>query len=345
MSNKLKTIIAVVVIVVIGALTGVGLNISINNQKEAAEANVEVTVPEAEIEYADEQIPAVITEETGQGAVEQEVTEIGGEVIPTVEAVDSNGPVTEVENTECPEGEECGRGAAFNVDITTPATFQNTTFNRCIDVDGYYGAQCWDLGAAFWLTYTGRTLTTCGTGAAKGAIADGCWQQNNAGGEFTMIWNPAELQAGDWVFFNTGTWGHVGMAMGSYNNGYITLLGQNQGGGYCAGGGSSTNIINISLRDFAGAFRPNIYIPPEPAPEPEPEPVNTCQVREVVKGDTLGKIMQECRGEVEWGEPMNEYARHWYSTKYMVYPTVFDGWASTGGYGLFAGDVIEFRSE
>jgi hypothetical protein len=65
------------------------------------------------------------------------------------------------------------------------------------------------------------------------------------------------------------------MALGSYNNGYVALLGQNQGGYACDGGGQATNIINISLKDFAGAFRPKTYEKPdpEPTPEPEPEPV------------------------------------------------------------------------
>ena len=54
--------------------------------------------------------------------------------------------------------------------------------------------------------------------------------------------------------------------------------------------------------------------------------------------------MQECRGEVEWGAAMNEYAQHWYSTKFQRYLTVYNGWASNIGYGLFAGDTIEYRS-
>ena len=127
---------------------------------------------------------------------------------------------------------------------------------------------------AFWVNYARRTLLTCGTGAAKGTIADGCWQKN-AGNDFVMIWDAKKIQAGDIAVFSTGQWGHIGMAMGDYNNGYFTLLGQNQGGNACPGGGSSTNIINISSRDFIGAFRPKIYIKPEPKPEPKPTPKPT----------------------------------------------------------------------
>lgn len=337
-----RNIIVAILAVILAILTGVGVNIGIQTNEQGK--------LEATVEYGTEENATItVGEPGGRGSYEESVTEIDGTDIPTVVSVESNGPVTDVNAPECPEGVECGRGAAFGVDITSPETFRNSTLGRCINTDGYYGAQCWDIIDAFWIDYTGRTFNTCGTGSAKGTIVDGCWQQN-AGAEFTMIWDPTQLQAGDIVIFNTGQWGHVGMAQGTYNNGYITLLGQNQGGGYCEGGGAAANLINISLRDFAGAFRPNIYIPPAPAPEPEPEPtpepevvVDKCQRWEVQEGDTLGDIMQECRGEIEWGEPMNEYAKGWYSTLFQLYPTVFDGWASTGGYGLFAGDVIEFR--
>ena len=297
---------------------------------------------ESTIEYADEEITPIITdkeeitdEETGKGAVEQKIR--------TVEAVENNGPVTEI-NDECPEDEECGKGAVYpSIDISSPQSFASAVLGQCVDVDGYYGSQCWDLMSAFWHNYTGRTLTTCGTGAAKGAIADGCWQKN-AGNEFTMIWNPAEVQAGDIAFYSTGAWGHTGMAMGTFNNGYFTLLGENQGGDTCPGGGSSANIINLSTRDFIGAFRPNIYIPPEPKPEPQPEPVeDKCKIRTVKKGDTLGAIMMECRGEIEWGESMNDYARHWVSTKINQGNTVFYGWTHGTGYGLFAEDIIKYK--
>lgn len=329
------------IILIIAICAGIGISVNINSNDEFT-LTVTPNRGESTIEYSEEAVPAIITseeqitnDETGQGAVNEEIK--------TVEAVESDGPVTEIEQTECPEGEECGQGAIYpTIDITSPQTFAAAVLGQCIDVDGYYGSQCWDLMAAFWYNYTGRTLSTCGTGAAKGAIADGCWQQN-AGNQFTMIWDPTQIQAGDIAFYSTGTWGHTGMAMGNFNNGYFTLLGENQGGNACPGGGSSANIINLSTRDFIGAFRPNIYIPPEPAPEPETPTTNKCQIREVIKGDTLGAIMLECNGEIKWGEPMNEYARHWISTKINAGHSVFYGWTHGTGYGLFADDVIEYK--
>lgn len=321
------------------------------------------------IDYGNENQRATITIgeqniekiESGQGAVGDEVEayKVDGQDIPTVESVDSDGQQVNPEDetpTACPEGEECGRGATFPyVDTSTPSAFINATLGGCYNIDGYYDEQCWDYAALFFLNYAGHTFYTCGSGAAKGAIVDGCWQKN-AGNEFTMIWDARQLQAGDIVVFNNGQFGHVGFATGSYNNGYITLAGQNQGGGLCPGStmGARVNIINISLKYFAGAFRPNSYIKPEPTPEPEPQPeptptptpapvVDQCKVRSVKKGDTLGAIMKACRGKIEWGEAMNEYARHWVSTKLVPGQTVFYGWTHGTGYGLYAGDVIEYK--
>lgn len=347
MSKNLKKTIGAAIVLIIALIAG-GVGIS----------NINITSNEnefkAEIKFAEEQAPAEITEglekvEYGRGEVK-----VDGENIPTVESVDANGPQVNPEDeepTECPEGEECGRGAAYPyVDTSTPQAFINATLGGCYNVDGYYNEQCWDYAALFFLNYAGRTFYTCGTGAAKGAFADGCWQKN-AGTEFEFTTDPTRIIPGAIVGFNNGTFGHVGTATGYYNNGYVTLAGQNQGGGLCSGStmGARVNIINISLKHFAGAFIPKSYIPkPEPKPEPKPTPaptVDQCKVWNVKKGDTLGKIMKTCKGEVKWGEAMNEYARHWYSTTFKVHLTVYDGWTSANGVGLFAGDTIEYRTE
>lgn len=290
MSKKTLGWIIAVVLVVVADITGTATIINIENGKTSA--TITLTENEVAPEVAPEIEQSVPEIDSGQG----EAT-VDGEKIETVESVESNGPVTDVDNTDCPEGEECGRGASFpKLDISSPEAFVNATLGQCIDVDGYYGSQCWDQEAAFWLNYVGRTLTTCGTGAAKGTIQDGCWQQN-AGNEFTMIWDKTQIQPGDIAVFGSGTWGHIGMATGYYNNGYFTLLGQNQGGKSCPNGGAAGNIINISTRDFIGAFRPNIYIKvepqPQPTPQPTPQPVNNTVTITVKKGDTLGQILRD----------------------------------------------------
>lgn len=254
---------------------------------------------------------------------------------PTVERVENN-------QVKCDEGEECGLGRYIYAPTGTPWEFKDFTLNKCWDTDGYYGAQCWDLGDLFWQNYSGRNLSTCGTGGAKGAWL--CKEQN-AGNEFDLIYDKTQLQAGDWIIFNGGQWGHVGMALGGYNNGYVALLGQNQGGASCEGGGQSTNIINISLKDFAGAFRPKTYEKPSPEPTPTPLPITGCKEWDVTEGDTMSGIMLSCEGVVVYGEGMNSYAKTWYSRYYRPNQSVYDGWNSESGVGLYAGDTIDHKTE
>lgn len=313
-----KHIILPLIPILLGS--GVGVGIIINNQAGKIEVQFTSTYKVAEE-------PQPVQVEYGLGEITDE--------IPTFEYVESTSPVVEI-NDECPETEECGRGSIPTLNISSPEAFAKDVLNRCIDIDGYFGSQCWDEMAAYFLNYVGRTLTTCGSGAAKGTIQDGCWQKN-AGNEFVMVWNKEEIQPGDIAVYSTGQWGHIGMAMGYYNNGYFTLLGQNQGGAACPGGGAAGNIINLSTRDFIGAFRPKIYI------KPEPIPVSGCTIWHVEKGDTMSKVMMECEGTIKYGAIMNEYADTWYSLIVKPGQSVYQGWASPSGVGLYENDDIEHR--
>lgn len=311
-----KAIVAFVATLLLGVVAGSGIALNFTPE---GEVTVETNYS---IELSDEQVPTVI--ETSDGQVE--VIEA-----PTVEAIDGNQLIDE-------EG-DYGRGEYH--DTSTPEAYKNATIGKCTDVDYHYGAQCFDLASDYWSNYAGRWLSSCGTGAAKGTL--NCYEQN-AGNEFEMIWDPTQLQPGDWVVFTNGLYGHIGMALGSYNNGYIALLGQNQGGTKCDGGGSTANIINISLKNFGGAFRPKSYIKQEPVTEPEPAiPVSGCVKWHVERGDTMSKIMLECENTVRYGEAMDAYAKTWYSLIYMPNQSVYDGWHSRSGVGLYAGDDIEHR--
>ena len=340
MSKKLKTILAVVVIAVIAVLAGVGINININHEGEA-DVNVAPSAVEAEIEYAPEQIPAVLEGDKGQVV---EATEVDGEEIPTVEEVDGGLFEDEVTGVSTVEGDYEDLGWAEWYPTDTPEAFKNATIGKCIRAGNKYGSQCVSLSRVYWWSYANRDVSTCGTGMAKGMM--NCAEQN-AGNDFEIHWGNGGVQAGDWLVFDGGQYGHIGMALGPIVNGYVALLGENQGGRACEGGGAATNIININTKDVIGYYRPKAYIVP-PAPEPTPDPapaVDTCQVREVKKGDTMSKIMKECRGEIEWGAAMNDYASHWISTKINKGNTVFYGWTHGTGYGLYYDDVIEYKAE
>ena len=88
---------------------------------------------------------------------------------------------------------------------------------------------------------------------------------------------------------------------------------------------------------------PGSYEPepePEPEPDPSPEPLK-CDIRNVIAGDTLSGIMLENEGYIDWSI-MNDYAKKWHSVDYKLTESVYDGWISENGVGLFAGDTIEY---
>lgn len=89
-----------------------------------------------------------------------------------------------------------------------------------------------------------------------------------------------------------------------------------------------------------GDYEPEPEPTPEPTPTPDPSPVSTCSRWNVVSGDTMGKIMATCEGSVRWGSAMSEYAKTWYSTKVKPGQSVYAGWNSRTGVGLYAGDII-----
>lgn len=307
-----------IILIIVGLAAGAGLDIAI---RPTEDGGIDLTTGFT-IHLSDKQLPALI--ETKDGEIES--TDIV-----TIEEVETNQLIKECEG-------ECGKGEYIYAPTETPLEFEEYTIGKCWNTDHHYGAQCWDLADLFFQNYAGRNFSTCGTGAAKGA-----WncKEYNAGDEFELIYDAKNLQTGDWIIFSSGEYGHVGMAMGSYNNGYISLLGQNQGGAVCDAGGAATNIINISLKSFVGAFRPKSYIKPEP--KPEPLPISGCILWHVERGDTMSKIMMECEGTIHYGEIMNEYAKTWYSLIYRPNQSVYDGWNSPSGVGLYAGDNIEHR--
>ena len=332
-AKNIKTIRAFLIAIIamlLAGLAGIGVNISLQPSEDGYTSD---------IEFSEEQIPATIEDDQGELIEDTE--------IPTVEEVD--GGLFEDANTGLSEveGEYEDLGAYVETfDTSTPEAFKNATLGHCVYASNKYGAQCVSLARSYWFSYAHRDVSTCGTGMAKGMM--NCADQN-AGNDFLIYWkgDAGKIQSGDWLVFEGGQYGHVGMALGPVVNGYVALLGENQGGGYCQGGGAATNIINISIKNLIGFYRPKAYIKPEPKPTPAPTPApveDKCKKREVVKGDTLGKIMKECQGKTQWGAAMNEYASHWYSLKYKKFLTVYDGWASQNGVGLFAGDTIEYRA-
>lgn len=334
-NSKLKwgSLIGVVLAAIAAGIAGAAININIENGKV-----------EATIQYAEEKVPAIVEDDRGELVEEPE--------IPTVEEVDGGLFEDATTGVSVTEGDYDDLGWSEWYPTDTPEAFRNATIGRCIIANNRYGAQCVSLARVYWWSYANRDVSTCGTGMAKGMM--NCADQN-AGNDFEIYWKDSawSIQAGDWLVFDGVQYGHVGMALGPVTNGYVALLGENQGSYACEGGGSATNIINISIKNLIGYYRPKAYIKPEPTPEPEPEPepeseptpipVSGCIEWGVKRGDTMSKIMLECEGTVVYGEPMNAYARTWFSRNYKPGQSVYDGWHSATGVGLYAGDWIDHK--
>lgn len=150
--------------------------------------------------------------------------------------------------------------AHYNGYVTIPhstyAEWRTAVEGNSYDVDGQWGAQCWDLASEFWYNVgfgTGYPLT-------GGNNARGVWplREQNKGNVFDLIYNINDVKQGDVVCFDSGDFGHIGFANADYvaDSPTINLLGQNQGGGSPApGGGTTASINDVSITGFQGAFR------------------------------------------------------------------------------------------
>lgn len=245
-----------------------------------------------------------------------------------------------LENSTDEERAEAAKG--LYVDTTTPWTIIDSLNGECIYLNNPYGSQCVNTTNIITQSLVGYYMSTCGTGAARG-IWD-CRDYNARGG-FELIYNPEDLRPGDLLVTYGGEFGHTGMVAGYYDNNTILLFSTNQGGRKCEKGGSAANTIKLNLNTFSGAFRWHgwdyLFVEPEPEPDPEPAiPISTCSDWNVEKGHTMSYIMLSCEGGVVYGEAMNSYAKTWWSQIYNKGKTVYDGWQSESGVGLFAGDYL-----
>lgn len=216
----------------------------------------------------------IIFGEKVEPTIEGDLGEIEGEIM-TVEEIDGGGKFQDTINVEGGESALYYElGAIEDVDTSSPEAFKNSTLGRCIVANNYYGAQCVSLARAFWWSYAGFDVSTCGTGLAKGMM--NCAEEN-AGDKFKIIWDKDEIQAGTWIVLDGQYTGHICMALGKPNGNYVSCLGENQGGIACEGGigGAGTNIINISLKNFIGGYTPYAYIAVPVIPEPLPDVPDT----------------------------------------------------------------------
>ena len=278
---KFDKYIGGIIAIIIAMLTGITLSVNFENGKWTAS-----------IQYKGEDLPVYITNDKGE-VIEEKIEEIK-----TVEEVDGGKFEDKDTGLSLTEGQYADLGWSETYDTSTPEAFKDDTFGKCIYANNVYGAQCVSLARVFWWSYADRDVTTCGTGMAKGMM--NCADEN-AGDDFEVFWGNDNIQDGDWLVFSGGQYGHVGMALGPVVNGYVALLGENQGGNACVGGGAATNIINMSIKTLIGGYCPKDYIKPTPEPyEPDDGSVDYTYV----KGDYFSKVLVKLgldEGNL-WGE-------------------------------------------
>lgn len=244
---NLKNIIIFGVSLLAAAIASFSINMVLTNEGLKVESKVE---------FSEQKLPAFIYDDEG------DLVELD---IPTVESVDGGMFEDEYTGFSVNDNLYNDLGWAEVYDTSTPESFEKETIGQCIYALNRWGAQCVSLARVFWWSYADRDVSTCGTGMAKGMMD--CAKEN-AGDDFDIYWkeDSDKIQAGDWLVFGGGMYGHVGMAMSGVYNGYVVLLGENQGGTACEKGGAAANLININIKDLIGFYRPKAYIIPEPTP-------------------------------------------------------------------------------
>lgn len=129
------------------------------------------------------------------------------------------------------------------------SVFVNTYNGTSHDVDGAYGAQCWD-GYAFYMQWLGYPYAHC---TASGGAKD-IWDLRASNGMLNSCNVVSSPQNGDiavWGSNMGGGYGHVAM----YYNGMY--FGQNQGSSGGTNGGPF-NLLSIGTAPL-GYFRPKCY--------------------------------------------------------------------------------------
>ena len=106
----------------------------------------------------------------------------------------------------------------------SPQAFFNRWNGNSVDVDGAYGAQCWDAFAKFCID----SGVTCSTYCRLTGYAGDLYKLRYEYGydEFFEFFYPKHAQRGDWIFWDR----HVAMVWDVYSNGTVLCFGQNQGG-------------------------------------------------------------------------------------------------------------------
>ena len=106
-----------------------------------------------------------------------------------------------------------------------PQSFNTATLGKSIDVDGAYGAQCWDLFAFFCQKEGLNVNTYCSLTGYAGDLYKKRYEKNYD--KYFEFFYPHHAVRGDWIFWDQ----HVAMVWDvDISHDRVNCLGQNQGG-------------------------------------------------------------------------------------------------------------------
>ena len=141
------------------------------------------------------------------------------------------------------------------INYIKPHDFYLETNGKVIDVDGYYGGQCWDLFAYYCLKYCNKTFSCIETGY----VID-LWNHFDEVGLnefFIKVYD--NYEDGDWLIYKAPSSitksSHIAMFRCDNGNNTSTILTQNPNG--------NPNYTHQMICDYSGvqgALRPIIYI-------------------------------------------------------------------------------------
>ena len=137
--------------------------------------------------------------------------------------------------------------------MITPHEYYLSVNGKKIDMDGYYGGQCWDLYAHYMKTL-GYKYANCTT---SGYVKD-IWNNRKTNGMLDSCIEVSvnALQDGDIAVYgncDACPKSHIGIVRLDNGNGTIVLLGQNQSGQF-------VDQKTFTKKGIIGVFRPKCYV-------------------------------------------------------------------------------------
>ncbi len=137
--------------------------------------------------------------------------------------------------------------------MQTPQAFAKERIGKGVDVDGAYGAQCWDL-FAYFCRLAGYPIFNC---TKTGYVKD-LWTERNTSG-ILKYFDEVPVNAmkdGDWAIWNNSKVApdsHMAMFRKVSGNRVGLFLGQNQNGV------QNASQANLSYDGIMGVLRPKVY--------------------------------------------------------------------------------------